>query len=177
MPNWYYMESHMKNEDQKENIWNRRITIKANRLAILVLCTLLIVTIILCFTNGVENLLLKSIAPGNISKITVHEQIGDRTAELTDVDAHALCSLLKHISVRGRSVRLTMAEDFNPQFTVRFKCGISMNVACYDDHYIINGRGYPITDGHQGSFAAISRQYYVYISNRSYFPRETAKEG
>lgn len=154
----------------------KEFRIKTNLLTILVLCTLSAMITVLLLTNSIPNLMFATITAEHVKTITVYEQHGEKTATLSETDMQTLCDLLRNVHLRGRSVRLYIAESFNPQYTVRLKNGIRFDIACYSGYYIVNGRGYAVEDTHTDNFTAIGRQYLDHLGNREYFPREAAGE-
>lgn len=155
-----------------KSILNKEIQVKTNLLTICIICTLLIVSVALYLTNGVQNLVFASISAGQVDTITIHEQDGEKNATLSETDVKALSVLLQNVRLLGRSVKLMSAENFNPQYTVQLKNNIHFDIACYADHYIINGRGYAVKDSHYNNYIAIGQQYLDFLVNREYFPRE-----
>ena len=93
---------------------NKEIQIKTNLLTILVVCILLILSAVLYLTNAIPNLLFATITAGQIESVTIYEQSGERNATLSETDVKALCELLQDVRLKGRSVRLFVAESFNP---------------------------------------------------------------
>lgn len=152
---------------------NKEIRMKTNLLTILIVCILLILSAVLYLTNAIPNLFFATITAGQIEFVTIYEQSGEKNAALSEDDVKALCQLLQDVHLKGRSVRLYAAENFNPQYTVQLKSGIEFDIACYSDHYIINGRGYIAEGPHHSNFVEIGEQYLEHLDSREYFPRET----
>lgn len=159
-----------------KSILKKEIHIKTNLLTILVICTLLIVSTALYLTNGVQNLMFATISAEQVDSITIYEQFGEKTATLSQTDVETLAPMLRKVRLVGRSVRLFAAETINPQYTVQLKSGIYFDIACYKEHYIVNGRGYIAKDSHHNNYTAIGRQYLELLENREYFPREADRE-
>lgn len=155
----------------------RIIQIKTNLLTIVIVCFIVVAGVVIYGTNSVQNLCFASLSADRVSAITVHQQFDQEEAQLLEADVKTLVQLLRKVRLTGRSVRLSAAENNNPQYTVRLKNGISFQIACYEDHYIINGRGYPISDQLEDNYAALGRLYMEHLENRTYFPRETSGEG
>ena len=154
----------------------KELRIKTNLLTILVVFGLLAAFTTVYLTNAIPNLMFGTITAKQVDTVTVYEQHGEKTATLSETDMQTLCDLLRNVHLRGRSVRLYIAESFNPQYTVRLKNGIRFDIACYSGYYIVNGRGYAVDDTHTDNFTAIGRQYLDHLENREYFPREAAGE-
>lgn len=150
----------------------KEIQVRTNLLTILIICILLIVVVVIRLTNSVQNLMFATISAGQVDTITIHEQYGERNATLSEIDVRALSALLQNVRLLGRSARLIEAENMNPQYTVQLKNDIQFDIACYADHYIINGRGYAVKDSHYNNYTAIGQQYMEFLENRDYFPRE-----
>lgn len=159
-----------------KSILNKEIHIKTNLLTILIICTLLIVSAVLYLTNGVQNLMFATISAEQVDTITIYEQFGENNATLSQTDVETLVPMLRKVRLVGRSVRLFAAESINPQYTVQLKSGICFDIACYGEHYIVNGRGYIVEDSSYNSYTTIGRQYLEFLENREYFPREADKE-
>ena len=157
-------------------MFSKEIQIKTNLLIILMVCMLLIILVVLCLTNVIPNLFFATITAGQIDSVTIYEQSGERNATLSETDVKALCELLQDVRLKGRSVRLFIAESFNPQYTIQLKSGIAFDIACYSDYYIINGRGYIAEGSHHNNFIEIGEQYLEHLGSREYFPRETNRE-
>lgn len=156
-----------------KSMLNKVIQIKTNLRTVLIVCAVLAVVVILYLTNGVQNLMLATIFPGQVDTVTVYEQSGERSATLSETDVAALCPLLRNVRMNGRSVRLSAADSLNPYYTVRLKSGIQLTIACYGDHYIINGRGYAAENAQHKNYGAIVKLYEEHRVNREYFPRES----
>ena len=159
-----------------KSILKKEIQVKTNFLTILIICTLLVVSAVLYLTNGVQNLMFATIFAEQVDNITVYEQYGERAATLSETDVDTLVLLLRNVRLVGRPVKLVAAENFNPQYTVRLKNNINFDIACYEEHYIINGQGYIAKDSHYDNYTAIERQYLEFLENREYFPREADRE-
>lgn len=155
----------------------KEIQVKTNLLTILIICTLLVVSAVLYLTNGVQNLVFATITAGQVDTITIYEQFGEKNAILSETDEDMLVSLLRNVRLVGRSVRLFAAEAMNPQYTVQLKSGMRFDIACYEDHYIVNGRGYVTEGSHYDNYTAIGQQYIEHLENREYFSREADREG
>ncbi len=151
---------------------NKVITIKTNRLTLGILAVILVFGIVLYLTNGIQNLFFAGITPGSIDAVTVYYQGGNQQAQLTTEDTETLASLLRKVSLRGDPVRLLTEETFGPQYRVKLRSGITFTISCYDNHYIVNGRAYPIRTLSENNFRAIYDLYFAHMSNREYFPRE-----
>lgn len=149
-----------------------RIRIKAYIL--LLLCLTLLAAGVLYFTNGIPNLVFSTLTPGSVDTVVVHDQFTGRTATLTEEDIRELVVLLQKIRLHGQSVRLSIAESMNPQYTVHLRAGIKIDVACYSGYYIVNGRGYPADALQEANGRAINEIYLTQLSDRTYFPREEA---
>ncbi len=156
---------------------NKEIQIKTNLLTILIVCALIILSVVLYLTNAIPNLFFATITAGQVESVTIYEQSGERNATLSEADVQTLCQLLQDVRLKGRSVRLYIAESFNPQYTIQLKSGIAFDIACYSDHYIINGRGYIAEGSHHKNFIEIGEQYLEHLDSRESFPRETNREG
>ena len=159
-----------------KSILKKEIQVKTNLLSILIICTLLVVSAMLYLTNGVQNLMFATISAEQVDTITIYEQFGEKNAVLSQADVETLVPLLRKVRLIGRSVRLFAAESINPQYTVQFKNGICFDIACYGEHYIVNGRGYIAKDSRYNNYTAIGRQYLELLENREYFPREADRE-
>ena len=159
-----------------KSILKKEIQVKTNMLTILIICTLLVVSAVLYLTNGVQNLMLATISAEQVDTITIYEQFGENNATLSQTDVETLVPLLRKVRLVGRSVRLFAAESINPQYTVQLKSGMRFDIACYEDHYIINGRGYATEGSHYDNYTAIGQQYIERLENREYFPREADRE-
>lgn len=155
---------------------NKEIQIKTNLLTILIACTLIILSAVLYLTNAIPNLFFATITAGQIESVTIYEQSGERNATLSETDVKVLCQLLQDVRLKGRSVRLFIAESFNPQYTIQLKSGVAFDIACYSDHYIINGRGYIAEGAHHNNFIELGEQYLEHLDSGEYFPRETNRE-
>lgn len=149
---------------------NKSITIKTNLLTILIVCTLLVIVVLLCLTNGLQNAVLATISEKQVDSVTIYEQFGERSATLCETDMHDLSYLLRHVRLTGHSVRLAAADQINPQYAVRLKSGLQFTISCYDDYYIINGRGYAVKSTQTEHHRAIGELYLKQLSNREYFP-------
>lgn len=160
-----------------KSILNKEIHIKTNLLTILIICTLLVVSAALYLTNGVQNLMFATLSAEQIDTITIYEQFGDKNAILLEDDVEELVPQLRKVWLVGHSVRLVAAESMNPQYTVQLKNGICFDIACYEDHYIINGRGYAAEGPLYDNYTAVGQRYFEHLENREYFPREADREG
>lgn len=154
----------------------KELKIKTNLLTILIICIFLAALVGLCLTNAIPNLMFATITAKQVDTVTVYEQHGEKTAILSETDTKILCDLLQNVHLQGCSARLYIAESFNPQYTFRLKSGIQFDIACYSDHYIVNGKGYAVEDTHIDNYTAIGQQYLAHLGNRAYFPREADKE-
>ncbi len=159
-----------------KSILKKEIHIKTNLLTILILCTLLIMSVVLCLTNGVKNLMLATLSAEQVGTITIYEQFGEYNAILSQTDVETLVPLLQKVRLIGRSVRLSAADTINPHYTIRLKSGICFDIACYEEYYIVNGRGYSASDSDYSNYTAIGLQYLSFLENREYFPREADRE-
>ena len=160
-----------------KSVFNKEIQVKTNLLTIYMICTLLVVSVALYLTNGVQNLMLATISAEQVDTITIYEQFGEKKATLSQTDVETLVPLLRKVWLVGRSVRLFAAESMNPQYTVQLKNGTRFDMACYEDHYIINGRGYAAEGSLYDNYIAIEQKYLEFLGNREYFPREVNREG
>ena len=114
--------------------------------------------------------MLTSLTVDQIDTVTVYYQFSERSAYLSQTDVEQLIPLLQNISLRGRSVRLTVAEK-NPYYSVRLKNGKIFTVMWFDGYYIVDGRGYLVNEGQQSNYEAIDSLYQTHLDNREYFPR------
>lgn len=153
------------------------LQIKTNLLTIVIVCVIVVAGVVIYGTNSVQNLFFALLSAEQVESVTVHQQFDDKAVKLSESDMQQLLPLLQKVRLKGNSVRLYSGESMNPQYTVRLKNGISFQIACYGDHYIINGRGYPISDRLEDNYAALGRLYMEHLENRTYFPRETSGEG
>lgn len=162
-------------------VLKKTVTLKTNLLTILIVLFVGVIAVCLLVNNGAWNLMFGLLTPKQIESVTVYDPSGDRQAALTPEDAEALAYLLRKVQLEGASVRLLSAEDFSPQFRVRLTGGITFTIACYEDCYIVNGRGYyagdkAAEDADHINYQTIARLYDAHLQNREYFPRE-AREG
>ena len=155
----------------------KTIQIKTNLLTIVIVFIVLMAAVVFFPLNGVQNLVFTLISADQVDSVTVHQQFDEANALLTEGDTQTLLPMLKAGRLTGESVRLFAGESINPQYTVRLKNGISFDIACYEDHYIIDGRGYPVSDRQKDNYTAIGRLYVEHLSNRTYFPRTKDGEG
>ena len=135
---------------------------------LLLICCALILTAVLCFTNVRKNLMLASLTANRVDTVTVF--FGSQSATLSQADVEQLVPLIQTISLQGRSVRLTVAEEY-PCYSVRLKSGKIFTLTCYNNYYIVDGRSYPVTPYRQSNYDAIQRLYEDHCGNREYFPR------
>lgn len=162
-------------------MWKKTILIKTNLLTIIIVVAVLAAAIALYVTNGIQNLFFACITPGQVSSVTVYWQSGDRQAQLSEEDVKTLTLLLDGIRLKGDSVRILPAESLNPQYRVQLNSGVSFDIACYEQYYIVNGRAYYVeevsSDGAFANYRAIGNLYLEHLGNREYFPRAVAGEG
>lgn len=160
----------------------KTIQIKTNLLTILIVVTVIAAGIAVYATNGMANLFFALLSPDRVETVTVHSQFRQQEANLSDKDIQALVPLLKSTRLKGDSVRIFAGESLSPQYTVTLKSGLHFDIACYDDHYIINGRGYSVGDKNAqntqyANYIALGKQYLEYLENEAYFPREAKGVG
>lgn len=152
----------------------KTILIKTNLLTIVIVCIVVALAALLYVTNGVQNLFFATMSTNQVASVAVNERSSEESAMLSADDIARLVPLLQGVRLKGRSVRLFSAETMNSQYTVRLKSGVCFDVACYSDHYIINGRGYAIPEGHKDdNYSHIVRLYQEHLDDREYFPRES----
>lgn len=145
------------------------ITIRIPLMAICAIVGVLLAAALLWLTNVIPNLRLATIRPDQIESVTAFHY-PDRQAILNPEDTQSLAQLLPKIVLKGRPARIFSAESLGPQFRVQMKNGDSVEISCYSQHYIFDGRGYDAEDSEQ-----IYKQLYdLYQStgSRSYFPEE-----
>lgn len=150
----------------------KTICIQTNRLTLSILAAVLVIAVLLYLTNGITNLFFAGITPEKIVSATVYFQGGGAQAQLTKEDIGALATALRKVSLRGESVRLLAAETLGPQYRVQMDGGITFEIACYSDHYIVNGRAYPVSALSEVNYRDILTLYEGHLNNREYFPRE-----
>ena len=160
----------------------KRSKVRLHWSMILIVVIMAAVAIILYATNAVQNLFFASIRMEQIDEITVYAQFGERKAILSEEDVGALVSLLKRVRLKGRDRRVYAVENYNPQYSVRLDNGIYFNIACYDNCYIVDGKGYYVGESIQTNkdyinYGLIGLGYLEHLENRNYFPREVDREG
>ena len=122
-----------------QKMWN-------NRFCIVLCLVVLAISVFLPLGNRRGNMLLRTMSANSVESVTVHQPIEDSTALLGQDSVQELVKVMNKVVLRGDDRLVYEAECYNPFFTVNLSGGYSFTFACYNGHYIMNGRCYAVDE-------------------------------
>lgn len=145
-------------------IWN-------NRFCVVLCLVVLAISIFWPIGNHRDNMLLRTMSANSVESVTVHQPIEDSTALLGQDSVRELVKVMNKVVLRGDDRLVYEAECYNPFFTVNLSDGYSFTFACYNGHYIMNGRCYAVDEADTAVFSQLRVLYTGYLRDPAYFVR------